>query len=82
MPVDDSRWQIRLQEDDVPTAWYNLLADLPFDLPEPRSAAAGRPAGTPSAGVVAQIPLSMYRQGTGRPEHSCCCRVCCRRIRP
>jgi tryptophan synthase beta chain len=63
---DEGPWQTRLQEEDVPTAWYNLLADLPFDLPEPRSRDAQAEQGQTAAKVVAQIPLSMYRQGTSR----------------
>lgn len=66
MSRDDGPWQIRLQEEDVPTAWYNLLADLPFDLPQPRSRGTRTQEGQSAFKAVAQIPLSMYRQGNGR----------------
>jgi tryptophan synthase beta chain len=66
VPPADTAWQIRLGEEDVPTAWYNLLADLPFDLPEPRPGETRAENGHAAAKVVAQLPLSMYRQGTGR----------------
>lgn len=65
-PADNNPWQTRLGEEDVPTAWYNLLADLPFDLPEPRSGETRVQNGKAAAKIVAQLPLSMYRQGTSR----------------
>ncbi len=66
MSRDDGALQIRLQEEDVPRAWYNLLADLPFDLPEPKSRHTRVHEGQTAAKAVTQIPLSMYRQGAGR----------------
>lgn len=32
-----------LSEDEIPRAWYNVIADLPFELPPPRHPATGNP---------------------------------------
>jgi tryptophan synthase beta chain len=46
----------------VPTHWYNILADLPFDLPPdlpPPPVATG-------GGIATRLPLEMVRQSTAR----------------
>ncbi|MEV0370850.1 TrpB-like pyridoxal phosphate-dependent enzyme [Streptomyces sp. NPDC050636] len=59
------RNQFLMDEDDVPTHWYNILADLDVPSAEVRRA---RPAtDEPRAGKLApNIPLSMYRGSVGR----------------
>ncbi|WP_026416497.1 TrpB-like pyridoxal phosphate-dependent enzyme [Actinomadura oligospora] len=52
-----------LEADQVPTHWYNVLADLPFELPAPRS--APRVNGERKT-LNPQLPLSMYRPSIGR----------------
>jgi len=59
------RTQFLLGEDDVPTYWYNILADLPFPVPNERRTRAD--AGTSNGQkVVPQLPLSMYRTSISR----------------
>jgi tryptophan synthase beta chain len=48
--------------DQVPTHWYNVRADLPIEIPVPRP---GRDQGA-SGRLRPQLPLSLYRQSTGR----------------
>jgi tryptophan synthase beta chain len=45
-----------------PASWYNIRADLPFEIPAPRP---GRDHGTPGR-LRPQLPLSLFRQSTGR----------------
>lgn len=55
-----------LGKEQVPTHWYNVLSDLTIDVPEPRR---GRPSREPvneGGPIQPQLPLSMYRQSTGR----------------
>ncbi|WP_020667049.1 TrpB-like pyridoxal phosphate-dependent enzyme [Amycolatopsis nigrescens] len=53
------RTQFLLGADDVPTHWYNILADLPFPVPHERRARAD---GTSNGQrLVPQLPLSLYR---------------------
>ncbi|MGV4886855.1 TrpB-like pyridoxal phosphate-dependent enzyme [Streptomyces viridosporus] len=55
-----------LDKDQVPTHWYNVLADLPFEVPAPRPPLA-RDTGTDEARALRpQLPLSLYRQSTGK----------------
>lgn len=56
----------RLDSDQVPTHWYNVLADLKIEIP--RQQWGGGSSG-PSEGdrvLRPQLPLSLYRQGVGR----------------
>ncbi len=43
--MDEARIKILLGEDDIPTAWYNLAADLPEPPPPPLNPATGEPVG-------------------------------------
>jgi tryptophan synthase beta chain len=52
-----------LEKDQVPTHWYNVLADLPFDIPAPRPAPLRDGEKAP---LKPQLPLSMYRESIGR----------------
>ncbi len=56
------RTQFLLSEDDVPTHWYNILADLEFPVPQEHRARFDMVYDTGEAKLMAQIPLSMYRQ--------------------
>ncbi|MEU8891470.1 TrpB-like pyridoxal phosphate-dependent enzyme [Streptomyces sp. NPDC048442] len=64
-----SRNQFLLDEEDVPTHWYNILADLDVptsDVRRARPAAADAPdrrAASPN------LPLSMYRSSVGTERH-------------
>jgi tryptophan synthase beta chain len=52
-----------LDKDQVPTHWYNILADLPFEVPPPRPAPLREGRKEP---LQPQLPLSMYRPSIGR----------------
>ncbi|MEV0667910.1 TrpB-like pyridoxal phosphate-dependent enzyme [Actinomadura luteofluorescens] len=52
-----------LDRDRVPTHWYNILADLPIEVPAARPAP---PRNGDAAPLQPQLPLSMYRQSIGR----------------
>ncbi|WP_307796438.1 TrpB-like pyridoxal phosphate-dependent enzyme [Actinomadura barringtoniae] len=73
-----------LEADRVPTHWYNILADLPFEVPVPRPASSRNGAGSNGANGGAangsdadggqamlqpQLPLSMYKQSIGRTRY-------------
>ena len=58
--------QFLLREDDVPTHWYNILADLEFPVPQEHRARFDAASDTGEAKLMAQIPLSMYRQSISR----------------
>ncbi|TDD84516.1 TrpB-like pyridoxal phosphate-dependent enzyme [Actinomadura darangshiensis] len=51
-----------LDRDQVPTHWYNILADLPIEVPAARSAP---PRSDREGPLKPQLPLSLYRQSTG-----------------
>ncbi|GAA2311753.1 TrpB-like pyridoxal phosphate-dependent enzyme [Actinomadura luteofluorescens] len=55
-----------LDRDRVPTHWYNILADLPIEVPPARPAP---PRNGGSAPLQPQLPLSMYRQSIGRERY-------------
>ncbi|MEU9837726.1 TrpB-like pyridoxal phosphate-dependent enzyme [Actinomadura sp. NPDC048032] len=55
-----------LDRDRVPTHWYNILADLPIEVPPARPAP---PRNGGSAPLRPQLPLSMYRQSIGRERY-------------
>ncbi|MFD0690636.1 TrpB-like pyridoxal phosphate-dependent enzyme [Actinomadura fibrosa] len=56
----------RLGADQVPTHWYNILADLPVEVPAPRPAPRPAPPGNGREGPLRpQLPLSMYRPSVG-----------------
>ena len=52
-----------LGQEEIPTHWYNILADLPFDLPPDLP-----PRGTsrPEESVRVQVPLELIRQSIGK----------------
>lgn len=52
-----------LDRDQVPAHWYNILADLPIEVPAARPTPPRNGDETP---LQPQLPLSMYRQSTGR----------------
>ena len=58
-----TRRRFDLQPDQIPTHWYNILADLPFDLPPdlppPES-------GRSQDAVKAQVPLELMRQSASK----------------
>ncbi len=60
--IEVPRTQFLLSEEDVPTHWYNILADLEFPVPQEHKARLDTVSGTEEARLMAQIPLSMYRQ--------------------
>jgi tryptophan synthase beta chain len=60
------RTQFLLSEDDVPTHWYNILADLEFPVPQEHKARLDTASDAREAKLMAQIPLSMYRQSVSR----------------
>ena len=60
------RTQFLLSEGEVPTHWYNILADLPFPVPNERRGRADAGASGGEVKVVTQLPLSMYRMGVSR----------------
>jgi tryptophan synthase beta chain len=61
MPISQTRFD--LQPDEMPTHWYNILSDLPFELP-PDILPLGQGAGSTS--VRPQVPLELIRQSIGR----------------
>src|SRR5579884_712326 len=54
----------------VPTAWYNILADLPDYVPHEKRPPTdpGTEADVP-ARLVPQLPLTVYRQSVSRERH-------------
>ncbi|WP_241683117.1 hypothetical protein [Actinomadura sp. J1-007] len=52
-----------LEPEQVPTSWYNILADLPVEVPPSRPAP---PRNNGQAPLRPQLPLSMYRPSIGR----------------
>jgi tryptophan synthase beta chain len=56
------RTQFLLSEEDVPLHWYNILADLEFPVPQEHKARFDTASDTGQTKLMAQIPLSMYRQ--------------------
>ncbi|NDU72049.1 TrpB-like pyridoxal phosphate-dependent enzyme [Actinomadura sp. DSM 109109] len=52
-----------LDRDRLPTHWYNILADLPVEVPPARPAP---PRNGGAAPLRPHLPLSMYRQSIGR----------------
>lgn len=60
------REAFELDRDRVPTHWYNILADLPIEVPPARPAP---PRSGDAAPLQPQLPLSMYRQSIGRERY-------------
>jgi tryptophan synthase beta chain len=56
------RTQFPLDPGDVPTHWYNVLADVPFTVPDERRTAAV----AYGQKLIPQLPLSMYRASVSR----------------
>lgn len=61
MPSSQTRFDLRA--DDLPTHWYNLLSDLPFELP-PDLPPLGQ--GAHAAQIRPQVPLELIRQSGSR----------------
>lgn len=55
-----------LDKQQVPTHWYNILADLKFEVPAPQPPLARDRGKAGPKPPRPQLPLSLYRQGTGR----------------
>ncbi|HLI05690.1 MAG TPA: TrpB-like pyridoxal phosphate-dependent enzyme [Ktedonobacteraceae bacterium] len=60
------RTQFLLSEEDVPRYWYNILADLQFPVPREHRARFDTASDAGEARLMAQIPLSMYRQSISK----------------
>lgn len=56
------RTQFLLSEEDIPIHWYNILADLEFPVPQEHRARLDTVSNNDEGKLMAQIPLSMYRQ--------------------
>ncbi|WP_255311244.1 pyridoxal-phosphate dependent enzyme [Streptomyces viridosporus] len=54
-----------LDKDQAPTHWYNVLADLPFEVPAPRPPLARDTGADEARAPRPQLPPSLYRQSTG-----------------
>ncbi|MFL6143261.1 MAG: TrpB-like pyridoxal phosphate-dependent enzyme [Labedaea sp.] len=54
-----------LDKDQVPTRWYNVLADLSVKVPDPQRGPRARTARDDGVVIRPQLPLSLYRQSTG-----------------
>lgn len=62
--------QFLLSEDEVPTHWYNILADLPFQVPTERKSRQDSDAlASNNKGITTQLPLSMYKQSISKDRY-------------
>ncbi len=55
-----------LSPDQIPTHWYNILADLPFELPPD---IAGKPRGDGQGRLQMQVPIELVRQSISKERH-------------
>src|SRR5438477_12662997 len=53
-----------LGENDIPTAWYNIIADLPSPLPPPLHPGTGQPLGP--ADLAPLFPMELIKQEVSR----------------
>ncbi|MFD7750312.1 TrpB-like pyridoxal phosphate-dependent enzyme [Streptomyces sp. NPDC059698] len=58
-----------LDRDQVPTHWYSVGADLPFEIPAPQPPPRPEGAADGPRNLRPQLPLSLYRQGTGTQRY-------------
>ena len=61
------RTQFNLNHDEIPTHWYNILADLDFEIPYSQKPHNFNPRGIKS--IKPQIPISLYKQGISKEAH-------------
>ena len=52
--------KILLQENEIPTKWYNIQADLPSPLPPPLHPATGQPVGPDDLAPI--FPMNLIEQ--------------------
>ncbi|MFN8500007.1 MAG: TrpB-like pyridoxal phosphate-dependent enzyme [Anaerolineae bacterium] len=58
--MDQNQVKYTLSEDDLPRQWYNVLADLPFQLPPPLHPGTGQPLGPDDLAPL--FPMSIILQ--------------------
>jgi len=61
------RTRFLLSEEDIPQAYYNILADLPFELPPVLHPATGRPVGP--ADLAPLFPMALIQQEVSRERY-------------
>jgi len=61
------RTRFLLSEDDIPQAYYNILADLPFELPPVLHPATGRPVGPDDLAPL--FPMALILQEVSRERY-------------
>jgi tryptophan synthase beta chain len=54
--------KINLPEKDIPSSWYNVVADLPFELPPPINPGTGRPLAKSDLSAI--FPVALIEQET------------------
>ncbi|WP_416979252.1 TrpB-like pyridoxal phosphate-dependent enzyme [Streptomyces sp. T028] len=64
-----SRHRFLLDEEDVPTHWYNILADLDVPSSEVRRARSAAEPAADARHAAPNLPLSMYRASVGAERH-------------
>ena len=58
--MEDKRTKFVLDETDIPTKWYNILADLPEPLPPPLHPGTGKPLGPEDLAPL--FPMELIKQ--------------------
>ncbi len=58
------RTRFLLSEEDIPKAYYNILADLPFELPPVLHPATGQPIGPEDLALL--FPMALIQQEVSR----------------
>ena len=57
---------VTLPHSDIPSAWYNVLADLPQPLPPPLHPGTGKPLG-PTIRAVRTVTMAAMKKGFRNP---------------
>ena len=60
-------YKIMLKEKDLPKQWYNILADLPFDLAPPLHPGTGKPVGPDDLAPL--FPMELIKQEVSREQY-------------